>query len=105
METKYYIVARIDGDYVWLKRTDAEEEPLIFELWTAAGEEPELVLCAGEEDRYFLLEGEPTLIARETEDALHRQVFLRGTLTGQDVEAGPGTYRVPRYFPFFLYAP
>ena len=27
METKYYIVARIDGDYAWLKRTDAEEEP------------------------------------------------------------------------------
>ena len=26
METKYYIVARIDGDYAWLKRTDAEEE-------------------------------------------------------------------------------
>ena len=28
METKYYIVARIDGDYAWLKRMDAEEEPL-----------------------------------------------------------------------------
>ncbi len=27
METKYYVVARIDGDYAWLKRTDAEEEP------------------------------------------------------------------------------
>ena len=25
METKYYIVARIDGDYAWLNRTDAEE--------------------------------------------------------------------------------
>ena len=22
METKYYIVARIDGDHAWLKRTD-----------------------------------------------------------------------------------
>ena len=28
METKYYIVARLDGDYAWLKRMDAEEEPL-----------------------------------------------------------------------------
>ena len=27
METKYYIVARIDGDYAWLNRTDMEEEP------------------------------------------------------------------------------
>ena len=27
METKYYIVARIDGDYARLKRTDAEVEP------------------------------------------------------------------------------
>ena len=26
METKYYIVARVDGDYAWLSRTDAEEE-------------------------------------------------------------------------------
>ena len=30
METKYYIVARIDGDYAWLSRTDAEEEPLFI---------------------------------------------------------------------------
>ena len=30
METKYYIVDRIDGDYAWLKRTDAEEEPLFI---------------------------------------------------------------------------
>ena len=30
METKYYIVARIDGDYAWLKRMDAEEEPLFI---------------------------------------------------------------------------
>ena len=29
METKYYIVARIDGDYAWLKRTDKDEEPLL----------------------------------------------------------------------------
>ena len=29
-ETKYYVVARIDGDYAWLKRTDAEEEPLFI---------------------------------------------------------------------------
>ena len=29
METKYYIVVRIDGDYAWLKRTDTEEEPLL----------------------------------------------------------------------------
>lgn len=25
METKHYIVARIDGDYAWLNRTDMEE--------------------------------------------------------------------------------
>ena len=31
METKYYIVARIDGDYAWLNRTDAEEEPLFID--------------------------------------------------------------------------
>jgi len=30
METKYYIVARIDGDYAWLNRTDAEEELLFI---------------------------------------------------------------------------
>ena len=29
METKYYTVARIDGDYAWLKPTDKEEEPLL----------------------------------------------------------------------------
>ena len=30
MQTKYYVVSRIDGDYAWLKRTDAEEEPLFI---------------------------------------------------------------------------
>ena len=30
METKYYIVTRIDGDYAWLIRTDAGEEPLFI---------------------------------------------------------------------------
>ena len=30
METKYYIVAPIDGDYAWLNRTDAEEVPLFI---------------------------------------------------------------------------
>ena len=30
METKHYIVARIDGDYAWLNRTDMEEEPLFI---------------------------------------------------------------------------
>ena len=29
METKYYIVARIDGDYAWLKRTDGETREII----------------------------------------------------------------------------
>ncbi len=29
METRYYVVARIDGDYAWLRRTDAEEEELM----------------------------------------------------------------------------
>lgn len=26
METKYYVVIRIDGDYAWLKRTDKDIE-------------------------------------------------------------------------------
>ncbi|MBQ3080228.1 MAG: chorismate--pyruvate lyase [Clostridia bacterium] len=31
METKYYIVEKIDGDYAYLKRTDVyEEEPLFI---------------------------------------------------------------------------
>ena len=30
METKSFIVARIDGDYAWLKRMDAEGEPLLI---------------------------------------------------------------------------
>lgn len=30
METKYYVVSRIDGGYAWLKQTDAEEEPLLI---------------------------------------------------------------------------
>ena len=29
METKYYTVARIDGDYAWLNKTDKDEEPLL----------------------------------------------------------------------------
>ena len=29
METKYYTVTRIDGDYAWLNRTDKKEEPLL----------------------------------------------------------------------------
>ena len=30
METKYYIVDRIDGDYAWLRRTDKQEdEPML----------------------------------------------------------------------------
>lgn len=32
METKYYVVMKIDGDYAWLKRTDtdAETEPVFI---------------------------------------------------------------------------
>ena len=32
METKYYVVMRIDGDYAWLKRTDTDkdEEPVFI---------------------------------------------------------------------------
>ena len=29
METRYYVVARIDGDYAWLRREDAQEEELM----------------------------------------------------------------------------
>ncbi|MBQ9300267.1 MAG: chorismate--pyruvate lyase [Clostridia bacterium] len=30
METKYYMVDRIDGDYAWLRRTDAQEDDLML---------------------------------------------------------------------------
>ena len=30
METKYYIVASIDGDYAWLRRTDVKEDDLLI---------------------------------------------------------------------------
>ena len=30
METKYYIVIKIDGDYAWLKRTDEDAEPVFI---------------------------------------------------------------------------
>ena len=30
METKYYAVERIDGDYAWLRRTDAPEDDLLI---------------------------------------------------------------------------
>ena len=30
METKYYTVARIDGDYAWLRRTDVQENDLLI---------------------------------------------------------------------------
>ena len=30
METKYYVVDRIDGDYAWLKRTDKQEDDLML---------------------------------------------------------------------------
>ncbi len=30
METKYYIVDRIEGDYAWLRRTDIEAEPVFI---------------------------------------------------------------------------
>lgn len=29
METRYYVVARLDGDYAWLRRTDRQEEELV----------------------------------------------------------------------------
>lgn len=84
-----------------------EEDPLIFELWTAPEEEPELVLRAGEGERYFLMEGLPVQFARELpeEPTLRRAVFRNGTLTASDTQSKPGSYRSPRYYPFFLYAP
>ena len=85
----------------------AEESPRIFEVWTLCHEEPSLALRAEEGERYFLLEGEPGLFARETEEdpPLRRRSFRRGTFTAADVEAAPAAYRVPRYYPFFLYDP
>ena len=29
MDVRYYVVARIDGDYAFLRRTDVEEEELL----------------------------------------------------------------------------
>ena len=45
---------------------NAEEEPLIFELWTLRRDEPELVLRAEEGERYFLLEGEDIIGQAQT---------------------------------------
>ena len=86
---------------------NAEEEPLIFELWTLRRDEPELVLRAEEGERYFLLEGEDILFARETgeDPPLRRRAFRGGIFTAADVEAAPAAYRMPRYLPFWLYAP
>lgn len=85
----------------------AEEAPLIFEVWTLRRDEPELVLRAEEGERYFLLEGAPAVFARETgeEPPLRRRAFRDGAFTAAEVEAAPAAYRVPRYYPFFLYAP
>lgn len=85
----------------------AAEDPLIFELWTLDAEEPRLVLCAGEEDRYFLLEGSPGHFAREIgeQKLLRRRAFRDGRFEAADPEAARGTYRAPRYYPFFLYEP
>ena len=30
METRYYAVARLDGDYAWLRRTDKPEDELLI---------------------------------------------------------------------------
>ncbi len=30
METRYYAVERLDGDYAWLRRTDAREDELLM---------------------------------------------------------------------------
>ena len=30
METKYYTVTGIDGDYAWLRRTDVKEDDLLI---------------------------------------------------------------------------
>lgn len=86
---------------------NAQEEPLIFELWTLRRDEPELVLRAEEGERYFLLEGEEPLFARETGDGppLRRRAYRSGAFTAADVEAAPVAYRIPRYLPFCLYDP
>ena len=38
METKYYVVDRIDGDYAWLKRTDDDAEPILVARALLPGE-------------------------------------------------------------------
>ncbi len=86
---------------------NAEEEPLVFELWTLRRDEPELVLRAEEGERYFLLEGQPVLFARETgeDPPLRRRAFRDGIFTAADVEAAPVAYRTVKYLPFCLYDP
>ena len=67
----------------------------------------ELVLRAEEGERYFLLEGDTVLFARETgeDPPLRRRAFRGGAFTSADVEAAPVAYRMPRYLPFCLYDP
>ena len=110
LENVGFLLEDLDGDgsreLVIGAIRGAQEEPLIFELWTAPGEEPELLLCAGEGERYFLLEGEPCTLVRalDEEAQLRHRVLLRGQLT-EDADVEPASYRVPKYYPFFLYAP
>lgn len=108
LENVGFLLEDLDGDgsreLVIGAVRGAEEAPLIFELWTA-GEEPQLILRAEEGERYFLLEGTSCLIAKEEEETVRRRAFCQGALSSRDVDAAPSSYWVPRYYPFFLYAP
>ena len=85
----------------------AEEAPLIFELWTLRQDEPQQVLRAEAGERYFLLEGEGAVFARETgeDPPLRRRAFRSGIFTAADVEAAPAAYRVLKLMPLCLYDP
>lgn len=108
LENVGFLLEDLDGDgsreLVIGAVRGAQESPLIFEIWTA-GEEPTLILRAEENERYFLLEGTSCIIAKEEEDSVRRRAFFRGELSSRDVDAAPASYWVPRYYPFFLYAP
>ena len=111
LENVGFLLEDLDGDgireLVIGAIRGAEEEPLIFELWTLRQDEPCQVLRAEREERYFLLEGDPVIFARETgeDPPLRRRAYRDGAFTASDVEAAPMAYRVLKLMPFCLYDP
>ena len=111
LENVGFLLEDLDGDGVRELLIGAirgaEESPLIFELWTLLQDEPRQVLRAEREERYFLLEGDAVIFARETgeDPPLRRRAYRGGAFTAADVEAAPIAYKVPKFMPFCLYDP